>query len=193
MKNQPDGPGYFFAVVLVVCIIFTVKFSRLPVIGFGESGLALGWLLIIDGVILLLASGAAIAAHVQSGNYVSIAEREDAARDAEVLAAWTPDDEPPDEYREPYNENWFDEWWNGLQQHYEDARARESWPSPVEFRPGSDGNLYGDLPGQPPRNPPPDDPPRPLPVPPTGSPDGVEAWIDEQFERVMIRKDGKNG
>lgn len=79
MKNQPNGPGCFLFGVLILCIFGTVKLSRLPVIGLGENGFALGWLLVAAGVVIFIALGIAIVANMdvagevdQSGDIVTM-------------------------------------------------------------------------------------------------------------------------
>lgn len=196
MRHQPDGPGLFLAGAVVLGLLSAVKFSRLAApIGLGSQGLPVGWLLIVLGVYMMLVVGIAVFAHMESGDYESIAERQDAERSAEAVASWQPDAEPPVEYCPPSNPDWFDEWWNELQNYHERQRMRppKTWPTTPMHPRGKNDQTYGDLPGQPPRNPPPDGPgrpPRPAPVP--LPPDEVEAWIDEQFDRVLYRnnKDG---
>lgn len=147
---------------------------------------------VVIGLLLLLALGLVIGERVDSGQYVSIAERDDASRSAEAASRKT-EQEPPAEYCPPSNPDWFDEWWREVQQYFAESRAAAR-NSATNNDCSDYGSPYGDLPGHTPRNPPPPSgrPPRRSPrlAPPPA--DAADAWADNELEKVVIRmnKDG---
>ncbi len=194
MKYQPSASGCLLFVILFL-LGFTVKFSRLPVLGLGENGFALGWLLIADGVLVM--TGVAFARWFQPSQWQISPEPEQAYTDDGAGAG---EEEAYDDGYVPRDvDAEWSAWFSALNEHFADSRRGETWPAPqVDFRWG--GSPFGDLPVQPPRNPPPDDEPPfrppspgPAPLPPQDGKevDEIEDWIDEQFERVYIKKGNK--
>lgn len=187
--NMGNGPGCFALGVCLLCLAGTVKFSRLPVIGLGENGIALGWLLIADGLFIMLTVAAARRAQTVQRQETPVMEVEQVSETEEETYAgdgYVPRDVDAE----------WSAWFSAFDQHFADARRGETWP-PQQIRWG--GSPFGDLPGQPPRNPPPDnDDSRPAASPPEYVPpyvvevdDDIEDWIDEQFDRVLYRNNNK--